>query len=238
MANVKVSAGFSKAMSRKATAVEEARKAENTMMTCKMPVGWKGKAVVVDASADKAKDKKDDKGNTVEGNEYIRLDFNVVNDDHYAGAKFSIIWSFYDSEKATWADRFSWCLNGLENLGLPRDLRENYNEISEVLEFFTSNDEVYDAEVVTNTYRQGDQKEVKVRRAALVVDASDSISPEETKEDGKVATTESSGTLQVGASVKYMGKSYTVVAIEDDDVKIKSVNTGVDRTVKVAQLDS
>ena len=35
-----------------------------------------------------------------------------------------------------------------------------------------------------------------------------------------------------------MGKSYTVVAIEDDDVKIKSVNTGVDRTVKVAQLDS
>src|SRR5690606_40779325 len=101
MSNVKVSADFNKFLSRNAKAVEEAKTAENTMSTCKMPVDWKGFCICVGAVADKEKDRKDEKGNTQVGRDYIRLDFNVVNDEAYAGSKFSLKWQFWDTEKAT-----------------------------------------------------------------------------------------------------------------------------------------
>lgn len=226
----KVSAAFNKTLGRKASAVEEARKAENTMMTCKMPVGWKGQCVCVDAVADKAKDKKDDKGNTVEGNDYVRLEFSVINDEQFQGSKFSVLWMFYNTANATWEDRFTWCLNGLENLGLPRTLRENYEDFSEILEHFTKCDEVFDAEVVHNAYRQGDQKEVKVRRAALIVDASDSMVPEEKPK--------ASSGPRVGGTVLYMGKDWKVLEINGDDIQIQSLTSNAVRAVKMSQIEA
>ena len=155
MSNVKVSSDFNKFLSRNAKAVEEAKSAENSMSTCKMPVDWKGNAICVGGIADKGKDRKDEKGNTQPGRDFIRLDFNVINDEAYAGSKFSLMWSFWDTEKATAMDRFEWCMNDLENLGLPGEVRRSPDTTMEdILGFFTGSDKVYGAEVHHNAYRR------------------------------------------------------------------------------------
>lgn len=227
MGNAKVSASFNKFLSKNNTAVQEAKKAENTMQTCKMPVGWKGHAVVVDAVADKGKDRKDEKGNTQEGNEYVRLEFNVVNDEQYAGSKFSLAWSFYDSQNATAADRFTWMLNAMENLGLPREMRESDDtSMDDILNFFLSQDTVYEAEVVTNTYRRGDQKEVKVHRLEDV-GTGITMSPD----------TPPTSELKEGQEVKYMGKMWELVVVDGEELTIKSKTTGSQRTIKASDVE-
>ncbi len=232
MANVKVSSSFNKFLAKNATAVAEAKTAENTMMTCKMPVGWKGHCVCVGGVADTGKDRKDDKGNVQAGNDFVNLDFNVVNDEEYPGAKFSLHWSFYDSEKATAIDRFTWMLNAMENLGLPREVREDPEASMEtIIGHFIDKDTIYECEVVHNAFVRGDQKEVKVRLVEAV-DGTSSMSP--TSEGAPAA---GATKLTVGGSVKYMGKEWELVDADGDDIVIKSKTTGAQRNVKASDLD-
>lgn len=229
MANVKVSSEFNKFLSRNAKAIEDAKAAENSMQTCKMPVGWKGYGVCVSGEAGKGKDRKDEKGNTQEGREYIRLDFNVVNDEEYAGSKFSTNWSFWDTEKATALDRFEWCLNEMENLGLPGEMRRSPDTtIEDMINFFVNGDIVYECEVVHNAYRRGDQKEVKVR----LVEAVDGVTDMVPHSPHTVTTT-----LSAGEEVKYMGKAWELVSADGDDLRIKSKTTGQTRNIKTSDLD-
>lgn len=228
MANVKVSADFNKFLSRNAKAVEEAKTAENSMSTCKMPVDWKGFCIVTGAVADKGKDRKDDKGNTQPGRDFIRLDFNVVNDEEYAGAKFSLMWQFWDTEKATAMDRFEWCMNDLENLGLPGEVRRDPSTTMEdILAYFTSSDKVYSAEVVHNSYRRGDQKEVKVHNIEAI-DGVENMAPE-----GHAPVS----APEPGQDVTYMGKAWELVDIDGDDVIVKSKATGQTRNIKLSDLE-
>lgn len=228
MANVKVSADFNKFLSRNAKAVEEAKTAENSMSTCKMPVDWKGFCIVTGAVADKGKDRKDDKGNTQPGRDFIRLDFNVVNDEEYAGAKFSLMWQFWDTEKATAMDRFEWCMNDLENLGLPGEVRRDPSTTMEdILAYFSSSDKVYGAEVVHNSYRRGDQKEVKVHNIEAI-DGVENMAPE-----GHAPVS----APEPGQDVTYMGKAWELVDIDGDDVIVKSKATGQTRNIKLSDLE-
>lgn len=227
MANVKVSAEFNKFMSRNAKAVEEAKAAENSMSTCKMPVGWKGQVVCVGGEAGKGKDRKDEKGNTTPGREYIRLEFNVVNDTEYSGAKCNLNWSFWDTEKATALDRFEWMLNDMENLGLPGEIRRSPDTtIEDMLNFFINKDTVYEAEVVHNAYRRGDQKEVKIRLLEVLDGVAD-MAPQG----------HAPATPQTGEDVTYMGKSWELVDVDGDDLVIKSKTTGQTRNIKTSDLD-
>jgi hypothetical protein len=226
MAKAKVSSNFNKFMSKNSTAVSEAKEAENTMMTCKMPIGWKGQAVCVGGEADKGKDRKDDKGQVQEGREYVRLEYNVINDPEYTGAKFSRAWSFFDSEKATAIDRFTWMLNEMENMGLPSDIRKSEDTTMEdLLNFFIDSDEVYEAEVVKNEYRRGDQKEVQVRRVESVGG------------EGSIVPPGDNPSLKVGQDVMYMEKEWELVSVDGDDLVICSKSTGKERSIKVNDLD-
>lgn len=224
MANVKVSNDFNNFMARNSKAVDEAKTAENTMATCAMPIGWEGQAICTDAVADKSKDKKDADGKVKEGNPYIRLEFSVVGDETYAGKKFSRLWMFMDSAKATAADRFEWCLNEMENLGLPQETRKTFDSVEELLRHFIETDAVYDAEVVKNDYSR-DGKEVKVRQSAEAVDDTDSVMPTEPT------------TPETSDQVTYLGKKWDVVSKEGKELTIKSIKTGQTKTVSVDDLD-
>jgi hypothetical protein len=230
----KVSSNFNKALQRKAAAVEEARKAENLMSTCKMPVGWKGQATCVGAKADQGKDKKDEKGQVTEGKLYVALEFQVINDPNFAGSKFNRMWFIWEDSKFTFEDRFGWCLNGMEMLGLPRDLRENYKDFEECLAYFSESDEVFDVEVVKSNYAQ-DGKEVKVTRGALVVDTSSSMTPEGVVDSKPTAS--SSSKIEVGSTITYLGKDWTVEEIDGDEITIKSSSSGKSRIISTDDLD-
>lgn len=227
MANVKVSSEFQNFLTRNAKAVAEAKTAENTMMTCKMPVGWKGYAVCVGAEAGRGKDYKDDKGNTTPGRDYARLDFNVINDEEYTGAKFSVNWSFWDTEKATAMNRFEWFLNDLENLGgdeFTAVRRSAESTMEDFLNFFVEADKIYSAEVVHNAYRRGDQKEVKVHAFAAVG-------------EGTAMVPDTPPALQIGSEVSYMKKMWILEEADGDDLVIKSKTTGNTRKIKLSELD-
>jgi hypothetical protein len=228
MTNVKVSSEFNKFLSRNAKAIEEAKVAENSMQTCKMPVGWKGNCVCVGGEAGKGKDRKDEKGNTQEGREYVRLEFSVINSEEYAGSKFVVNWSFWDTEKATAMDRFEWCLNELENMGLPGEIRRSPDTtMEEILGFFINGETVYECEVSHNAYRRGDQKEVKVRLVEAI-DGVENMAP--TSSHTPVAP-------EAGTTVKYMGKDWELVDSDGDDLVIKSKTSGQTRNIKASALD-
>jgi len=229
MANVKVSSDFNKFLSRNAKAVEEAKSADNSMSTCKMPVGWKGFCICVGAEAGKDPDRKDEKGNTQVGRDFVRLDFNVVNDEGYSGSKFVKKWQFWDTEKATAMDRFEWCLNELENLGLPGEVRRSPDTtIEDMLNFFINGDKVFGCEVKHNEYRRGDQKEVTVHNIEAV-DGVEDMAP--------AGHAPVKAGPEVGKDVNYMGKVWELVDSDGDDLVIKSKTTGQTRNIKTSDLD-
>lgn len=228
MAKAKVSNDFMKFQSKNASALSDAKKAENTMQTCSMPIGWSGKVICVDAVADKGKDSKDDKGNTREGNPYVRLEFQVINDEEYAGQKGSLAWSFYDTEKATSFDRYTWMLNAMENMGLPGEVRrDDETTIEDLLQHFLDSDVVYTMSVEHTKYRR-DNKELKVVLMDTV-DDSDSVTP-----PGGEST---ASTGEAGDMVKYMGKEWELVSKDGEDLVIKSLKNGNERTIKTSDLD-
>lgn len=230
MSNVKVSADFNKFMSRNAKAVEEAKMADNSMSTCKMPVGWKGFCICVGAEAGKENDRKDDKGNTVVGRDFIRLDMNVVNDEQYSGAKFTKKWQFWDTEKATAMERFEWCMNDLENLGLPGEMRRAPDTtVPDMLDFFVKGDKVFGCEVKHNEFRRGDKKEVEIHNIEAV-DGVETMAPE------GHAPVAAAG-MEAGSDVTYMGKAWELVDVDGDDLVIKSKNTGQTRNIKRSDLE-
>lgn len=226
MAEVKVSSKFNSFLAKQGKAVEEAKAAENTMSTCAMPIGWKGQLIIVDAFADETKEQKDEKtGKVIEGRPYVRIEFSVVGDEDFLGKKTSKIWMFYDTEKATAVDRFTWFLNEMENYGLPREIRENHDSMEELLKEVCSLGIVYEGEVVANSYTR-DGKEVKVRQQAKAVDDSTNVVP-------GMETSE----LVIGQDVRYIKKDWEVTEIMDEKIKIKSKETGQERIVKIADLD-
>ena len=224
MATSKVSPGFNNFMAKNQKAVEAAKEAENTMATCIMPVGWEGQCVCVDAVADQSKDKKREDGTIQAGNPYIRLEFQVVGDESYTGKKFSKLWMFNDTAKATAADRFEWCLNEMENLGLPQELRKTFDSIDELLNHFITADVVYECRVVKNDYTR-DNKEVKISRSAEDINDTDSVMP----------TVEETTTKQT--EVSYLGKVWDVVSQDGDKFVIRSRTTKQEREVNKSDLD-
>ena len=231
MSKTAVSNDFSNFMAKNAQAVQEAKEAENSMKTCSMPVGWEGSLVCIGAVADKGKDRKDEKGITQEGRPYVRLDFQVINDEKYSGAEVSKAWSFFDTEKASAMQRFEWMLNDMENLGLPVEIRKDSGaDVSTFLDYFTENDAIYAGKIIHNEYRRGDKKELEIVLMEAV-DDSDSVAP--TQESTE---TTSSGEITEGAEVTFMGRPWEVLNVDGDDVEIKSKSSGNTRVVSKDKL--
>jgi hypothetical protein len=239
VAKSKVSDGFKRARAKHQNHIQDAKKAENTMQTCKMPVGWSGQAVIVDGVADQAKDRKDETGKTIEGRPYIRLEFEVINDPEYAGAKFARVWSFFDSDKASFEDRYSWWLNDMENWGLPREDRETFEQESEIIDFFVDGNQVFNCEVNHNKILRGDKKEIVVTPAEAV-DESDSMAPEEPaapKASSKESPSPEADEPDEAPTVKYMGKDWDLLDEDGDDLLVRSRTTGKERTIKRSEVE-
>lgn len=229
MSNAKVSSDFEKFYGSHAQAIEEAKKAENSMATSPTPVGWKGKCILLEAVANKSKDKPQQDGTIKPGNPYVNLKYGIVNDERYQGKTFTKNYTFSDSKNATAADRFGWFLNTCENLGLPRDIRENHNRLVEVLDWLLASDQVFDCECVASDYTT-DKKDMVVRRSEEAVDTSSSMMP--------TPSAPSQSSPEVGGTVKFLGNDWTVEARDGANLSIVRDDNGEvrRRTVTIEQL--
>jgi hypothetical protein len=226
---VSVSSDFNKFYGRHQMAINEAKKAENSMSSGPCPVGWEGNAILLEAAAEVGKDRKDDKGNTVPGNPRVRMKFGIVGDQAYQGKTFQKFWSFYASANASEMDRYEWFLNEMENMGLPRAVRESHDDPSELLQWFVDNELVFHARCESDDYSR-DKKAMKVSAPEAPVDSTTNMSPE----GNTTVATESSPEIAEGDVVKFLGSDWTVDAREGDKLSIS--REGRSRSVSISAV--
>lgn len=202
-----------------ASAVEEARNAENIMQSTTLPVGFKGQAIVVNAFSDELKPKKDDKGNVnEEPGILVVIELSVINDETNQGVKAKKAYYIQTQGKATWQNKLEWMLNEFENqFGITRDERKlELEQIFEILK----DDKVFHIEIKSGY--QG-RKDVIVSTAETV-DAT-----------GSANTTVGTESFQKGDKVIFMDTPSEVLEVDGDNVKIKTQN-GNTRTVMASQV--
>jgi len=205
-----------------ASAVEEARNAENMMQSTTLPLGFKGHAIIVNAFSDEIKQKRLENGQMSEPGVLVVIELSVVNDAEYQGHKAKKTYYIQTQGKATWQNKLEWMYNEWENqFGLTRDERKM--ELDQQLDLFLKRDTVYQLEVKAGY--QG-RKDVFCS-VGENVDSS-----------GSASTTPQTGAYEVGAKVIFMDTPAEVVEVIDaDNYKIRTQSGNV-RTVMASQLQS
>jgi hypothetical protein len=227
MGNAKVSQGFGKFYNKSARAVEEAKKAENTMATCKPPIGHKGDCILLNAFADATPEKKDEKSGLAKGGTpYIRWELSIVGDGQYTGTKAVKTWWFNDTANATYEDRLKWFMIEMTRLGLPDEIKKEHKDISEILNYFLGANLVFGYEVVAAAWNKNDGKEIQLS-AKQVVDDTDATVPGTTNEDM---------TFEEGQEVPYEDGTWKIIDIDGKDITIKSLVSNQKRIVTAADL--
>ena len=119
MSKSKVSDAFSTFTSKNEHKLEEAKTAEKQTRGIPLPVGTVGVAVISDARADRAK--------SPPNNPYVIVEITVLEPEEHRGVKIpGCFHSIWDSENMSAAGRFAILLDDLENMGLPREIREKH----------------------------------------------------------------------------------------------------------------
>ena len=217
----KVSQSFKKLFAKNHTAVENAKKAENQLSNCPLPIGFKGKATVTGFVLDEAK---------ATGKSYCRMEYSIIDDAEHQGKKTSRVWSIGESEKRTFEQSLASWLDDMENQGLPREVREGLSDPTEISEWFMSEARVVALDVKEDTWAGSrDGKKVSTYKLPEAVGAGSSMSPDEV----------SSGSSSSSSSdkVMFLGKPWTVVSRDGEEITIKNEN-GKERIITADQLDN
>jgi len=141
MAKQAVSAKFNKFIEknlRPGSALDKARKQESMLTGCPLPMDTAGVAVIADLEFAETPEKPDGTG----GKLLVRASLEVETPDEYQGKSLKgpgLTWFIASSEKQTEEEAFARCLDDLENMGLPRSVRENFQDLNEIVEHFTGN---------------------------------------------------------------------------------------------------
>jgi hypothetical protein len=217
----KVSHEFKKAWAKSATAVEVAKKAENQLSNCPLPLGFEGRAVVSGMVMDSKND-----------SSYVRMEYTVVDDKEYKGKKCSRLWSLKASEKRTMEAAIGSFLDDMENQGLPRDVRENMSGPEDISNWFLSENRYVRLAVKEDTWSGSrDGKRVTTYRENEPVGTDSSMSPTTSSVPFEIPSPEHSDT------VMFLGKQHTVIARDGDMLQIKSPE-GKIKNVTKEQLDN
>lgn len=202
---VQVSDGFKKYQQKKHAAFDKARKAENTLGGIPMPIDTNFEAKFVSVKADV-----DDKGRS-----YVKMDMVVTFPEQFAGKKVGNYWLLFDSANATEADRFGWMLNEMENMGLPREIRENHDDfVEDVLGWFVSNEPTCKGRVQKDA-QANDGKRIRWAKSAVEEHAAASTNDMIGAPSQKAVSSEGTE-YQVGQKVNWNGGLWIVHEIVSD----------------------
>lgn len=227
-----VSDSFKKFQQKKHNAFDKARKAENTLGGIPMPIDTNFEAQFVGVTADI-----DDKGRA-----FVKMDLVVTTPENFTGKKVIGYWMLFDSEKATEADRMAWMLNDLENMGLPREVRETHDDfVSDVLGWFENNTPIVKGRVVKDA-QANDGKRIRWSKSATEEHAASTTNDMIGAPIKDVPTNKEpfdAGNIVVGMKVNYNGGEWLVDEIVGENyVNLKSPRTGkIQSEVSVADLE-
>lgn len=222
----KVSPAFLKSYAKKEVAVQNAKKAENTMNNIPMPLGWEGDCLVTDLVFDELPEKKDEKtGKVSDPAPYVRIEFSSISDDTFKGRKLSQTWWLNATANSTEEQRLEWMFNGLETCGLPHELRVSHEHPSEICEYFLDSSiagyepRLARIKVVEDTW-SGSQtgKKLQLRKHKDSLEATTSVSP------------------QKEGFVTFLGVEYKVEEDLGDRLRVTSTATGREKTIAKSDL--
>ena len=214
MAKQRVSSDFAKWQERSTNKLAESKKAENTMGGIPFPVGHTGVCTVIDMTAGVTKNK--------------NIPYMTIKCASSDGKKFSKMYMFSTSEKATFADRWSWMLNEFENAGMPREFREEHGDSAEsLINYFLGEEEIkMSFEVVADTYQQSGRN--------IRFGMPDGVAQLEKEQEGTFATSPEEVVPDV--LVMWNDTAQRVLKVEGDQVTVKSTTTNNQRTLNMDDL--
>lgn len=150
--NFSVSDDFEMFEAKAEGALKEQRQAERRTMGFPLEVGVKGRCVVTSVKAGKSKENVDQKtGEKSGGNPQITMEFQVVTPEEKKGTKLMRWFTFYDTAKMTYAQRYAMWLDFMEGVGLPREIREN-GKTKDVLGWLAAQPREFEFEIVADDF--------------------------------------------------------------------------------------
>lgn len=191
---------------------DEARKAESLAGGCPLPIGTSSTAVIGDIVCTTTKKKEDGTG----GDPQITIKLEVETPEEHQGAILNgsgLIFWIKDSanqDKATAWHRF---LDALEDMGLDRKVRANYEDFQEVLDYMTKTTRRVDYSVEKDDFKGN--RSGKTVRAIAHVDESNIPTA-----DG--GSTEAAPALDPDADyVLYLAKPHMILADNGDTYNLQ-----------------
>lgn len=198
---------------------DKARKQESMAGGCPLPVDTRGVALVAEISCTETKIKQDGTG----GDPMVSIRFEVETPEDYRGKVLSgpgLMFVIKDGPNSTAADAWARMLDALEGLGLPRDIRTNYNDFAEVVDWFSDEPRRVEYHVAKDTYT-GNQSG-KIVRAVMYV-------PEEEVPTAVTPVVAAETALDPDADYcTYLGKKHKILSFDRENMlyDLEMVSTG------------
>ena len=197
---------------------DKSRKAESMASGCPLPLDTRGVAIVAEISCTETKVKQDGTG----GHPFVSIKLEVESPEEYRGKSITgpgLMFVIKDGQNSTEADAFGRMLDTLEQFGLPREIRTNYEDFAQVIDWFEEVPRRVEYHVSKDTYA-GNQSGKLTRAVAYVaegdVPTAEPIIKADTVEDPNADY------------VMYMGKKHKVLSFKDDSklYELEMVSTG------------
>ena len=196
---------------------DKARKQESMAGGCPLPVDTQGIALVGEISCSETKTKADGTG----GDPLVMIKLEVETPEEYRGKILSgpgLMFVIKDGPQSTAADAWARMLDSLESFGLPREIRTEYQDFAECIDWFTDEPRRVEYRVTKDTYA-GNQSGKTVRANMYVPEGEVQTAitpPQEVAHDPEADYCE------------YLGKKHKILSYDSDNntYELEMVSTG------------
>lgn len=191
-------------------AFDKARKEEARIGGCPLPVGAKGIAIVGKVNCTETKAYGDDPG----GDPRIEITLEVDSPEEYRGKKITgsgLAYNIRATEKSTIEESFQRALDALEQLGLPREIRTEYKDFSECIEYFEQEPRMVEFLVVDDSKNEYNRSKKTVAFSAYLPGGNKGAEGSQEEEEDSNAT-----------YCTYLGARHKVLEDDGEILKIQS----------------
>jgi len=198
---------------------DKARKQESMAGGCPLPVDTRGVCVISEITCTETKVKGDGTG----GDPMVSIKLEVESPEDYRGKVLSgpgLMFVIKDGPNSTAADAWARMLDSLENLGLPREIRTEYNDFAEVIDWFSDEPRRAEYHVAKDTYT-GNQSGKIVRAHVYVPEGEIETAVTPVKEEATAHDPEAD-------YCTYLGKKHKVISFDKDanTYELEAIPTG------------